>query len=609
MHAAPLHPLPPALRVRQLATALALVLCGLVPSLLPVAGAEAAAPGLALQQQAVRSSAVTVPRVALLIVSQPAASGARTALAHADEEAYRKRLRDLGFEVWTIGAADRPLLDRALRDAAGRLPEEAQVAVFVLGPSLGGADDLYLVPADAPADAAQRPEMLEAEGLRLSDLLRRIARRRPRDLVAVVDECQPAPGGRCDLDAAAGPSGASLIGAERAARRGGSGTPLAGRASLREPMLAAMAQEGETFLQSYATLRRGLADSDLEPRASGTLSTSFAFLPQGFFSGLRTDCNRIDPNAEPTSLRGQNLDPALRACEAMVATYPYARTFEDRLQAGREQRAYQRATASCEDGAAIAAYAAAYPAGRFRPLVDTFGLDCGRARERQDEARRRQEDEARRRQDEERSRQDEARRRQEELERQMAEARRVQEEQRRRDEERRQQAAQQRTTIGSNAGWTLNYSTALLEVSPLMNDQYDPQKESYTTIWYSRQHGQQVMMYVQVSPNQRCGSAQQFITEQIRPRRGQVTRAQEVTSAPLRTGFVLEGRGTAIAQGNFDDRSFYDFASVRRDDRSTITNVGGRFPAEYGELYRAELLRMMNSMQLPNRDIFANRCG
>lgn len=571
---------------------------------LTATGGYAAAPGLAIQAPTMRSGAVTGQRIALLIVPQAAASGGRAATAHADEEAYRKRLRDIGFDVWTFGPADRPQLERGLRDAAGRLPEDAQVAVLALGPSIGGADDVYLLPQDAPADAGQRPNLLDSEGLRLGDLLRRIAGRRPRDLVVVIDECQPVGGGRCDFDAAAGRSGASLIGGERAGRRGASGAPLAGRASLRDPLLAAMAQEGETFLQSYDTLKRGLAGSDLEPRASGALTTAFAFIPQGFFAGLRTECNRIDPNAEPGGLRGVNLDPAIRACETMTTTYPYARPFEDRLQAGREQRAYQRATASCDDPTSTASYNTAYPAGRFRALVDTFALECGRARDRQDETRRQQEDEARR-------RQEEARRRQEEMDRQWAEARRQreQEEQRRVEEERRQRELQQRTTVGSASGWTLNYSTNLLEISPLANDQYDPQKQTYTTIWRSRQHGEQVVVYVQVSPNERCGSAQQFVTEQIRPRRNQISRAHEVTTSPVRAGYVLEGRGTAVAQGSFDDRSFYDFATIRRDDRSTITNVGGRFPPEFSELYRAELLRMMNSMQLPGRDIFSNRCG
>ncbi len=347
-------------RWRRLAAATALGLAA-------ATGGHAASPGLTVQAAAARSSAVTGQRIALLIVPQAAASGGRAATANADEEAYRKRLRDIGFEVWTLGPADRPQLDRGLREAVGRLPEDAQVAVFALGPTIGGADDIYLMPQDTPADAGQRPGLLDSEGVRLSDVLRRIARRRTRELVVVIDECQSSAGGRCDFDAAAGSSGASVIGGERAGRRTASGAPLAGRASLRDPMLAAMAQEGETFLQSHETLKRGLAGSDLEPRASGALTTAFAFIPQGFFAGLRTECNKIDPNAEPAALRGVNLDPAIRACETMTGTYPYARPFEDRLQAGREQRAYQRAVASCDDATATASYSASYPAGASAP--------------------------------------------------------------------------------------------------------------------------------------------------------------------------------------------------------------------------------------------------
>src|SRR5688500_11792736 len=38
-------------------------------------------------------------RVAVLLVPFQS-GGPRSALAHADEEAYRKRLREIGFEVW-----------------------------------------------------------------------------------------------------------------------------------------------------------------------------------------------------------------------------------------------------------------------------------------------------------------------------------------------------------------------------------------------------------------------------------------------------------------------------------------------------------------------------
>ncbi|WP_019905667.1 hypothetical protein [Methylobacterium sp. 77] len=580
--------------------------------------AWAAAPGVFVKTATGRSSAVTSPRIALLIVPQASTTGSRAATAHADEEAYRKRLLEIGFDVWTFGPADRPELERSLREAAGRIPEGAQVAVIALGQSIGGEDDVFLVPGN-PADLAQRPNLVDSDGVRLGDLMRRLSRRQLRDLVAVIDECQPTAGGSCDFDGATGGSGASVMGAQRAARRAPGAAPLAGRASLRDVLLGAMAQEGQNFLQSYEFLQRGLADSDLEPRASGSLTTTFAFLPQGFFAGMTTGCNKIDPDADAAALRTVALDPPIRECEAMTAAYPYARHFADRLQAGREQRAYQKAVASCEDRLSAPSYLSAYPAGRFRGIVEGHILECDRVRDRQqteEDRRRRDADDQRRRWEEqaERERQlliqrrSDAERQRELDAKRRAEAQQLEEDRRRAEEDRLRQLQNQRSTARSASGWNLNYSSALLEIKPMADDHFDAQKQSYSTVWQSRQHGEQVAIYVQVSPNERCGDARQYMSEQITPRRTQVSRSQEITSAPGRSGYVLEGRGTARGQGAFDDRSFYDFVSIRRDDRSTITHIGGRFPAEYSDIYRPELLKMMNSMQLPGSDMFTNRC-
>lgn len=588
--------------------------------------AHAAAPGLAVQAATGRSSVLSGPRIALLIVPQATNAGSRAATAHADEEAYRKRLREIGFDVWTFGPADRPELERGLREAAARLPEGAQVAVIALGPSVGGEDDVFLMPQGAAGDLTQRPAFIESEGVRLGDLLRRLSRRQPRDLVAVVDECQPVAGGRCDFDAAAGSSGASVIGGQRLGRRAPGAVPLAGRASLRDILLGAMAQEGQNFLQSYEFLQRGLGGSDLEPRASGALTTAFSFLPQGFFAGMTTPCNKVDPNAEPAALSSIALDPLIRECEAVTAAYPYARAFADRLQAGREQRAFQKAVASCDDRLSASSYGSAYPAGRFRGIVENHVVECDRLRDRQQSEAQRQRDA-----DAQRQREADERRRWEEqarLERERADRFRLeQESQREREREAlrqreaeaqrqreaeaqrlREEAQRQRSTARSASGWTLNYATNLLEIKALADDHFDAQKQSYSTVWQSRLHGEQVAIYVQVSPNERCGDARQYMSEQIAPRRTQVSRSQEITTAPGRSGYILEGRGTARGQGAFDDRNYLDFVSIRRDDRSTITHIGGRFPSEHSETYRAELLKMMNSMQLPNSDMFTNRC-
>ena len=75
---------------------------------------------------AIASSTVALNRIALTILPKPAAASARAALAQADEDFYRKRLRELGFEVRTIAPANRLDLDRTLRDAALGIPRRGQ---------------------------------------------------------------------------------------------------------------------------------------------------------------------------------------------------------------------------------------------------------------------------------------------------------------------------------------------------------------------------------------------------------------------------------------------------------------------------------------------------
>lgn len=165
-----------------------------------------------------------------------------------------------------------------------------------------------------------------------------------------------------------------------------------------------------------------------------------------------------------------------------------------------------------------------------------------------------------------------------------------------------------RVETHSRAGWSLTYSSELLSVRPDANDAYDERLQSYDTAWSSTQHGEDVVVYVQVSNNRRCGDAKRYVDEQLLPRRNQITRSQAVNAGPARTSYVIEGRGTGQRQG-FDQRAFIDLVSIRRDDPSTIVHVGGRFPAEHAEMYRTEVLKMLNSMKLPEVDVFRNVCG
>lgn len=388
--------------------------------------ALAAPPGLQMQPPSARSEAVTRPRIAILLVPQPASTSTRAALALADEEAISRQLRELGFEVWTQGPGTRPELARSVREMSARVPEGADVVVLTLGAVFSGPDDVFLVPAGSSADSGSpNPALLEADGLRLGDLLRRLAERRPRDLVVIVDECRPTSSEHCPLDQIAAQASASIVAAERAsADRSGASGPMAALASLRDPMLRAALREGQTFLGFHDALRSALAGTDLAVVASARLSTSFSFIPTGFFAGMRTECGRLDPNAEATAVRALALDPLVRACETSQASYPYATFFASQLAAAREQRAFQRAVASCEDRLAASTYLSGFPAGRFRGVVEALGQDCERRRLEQIADRQRQQDHA----DEQRRREDELRR-QEEARRQD-EARRVEQQRR-----------------------------------------------------------------------------------------------------------------------------------------------------------------------------------
>ena len=299
-------------------------------------------------------------------------------IAHADEEIYRNLLRDIGFDVLTIGPSSRPDLDQALREAARRLPNGGEIALFVLGATLANANELYVMPADAPTGAELQLETLDAAGLRLSDVLRRIHARSPRRFVVVVDECRRvgAAGPECAVEAAAGTTGASIIAAHRISARAGSNAPLAQRASIRELLAPEMVKEGQNFFSLYGVLKQRLAGSNIGLASTSALSTEFAFVPANYFATLPTECNRVPANADANVLRSVNLEPLLQACESATSTWPYAPHFASQLAIVREQRAFQKATANCNDRVAIAGYVSTYPSGRYKTVVQQFEADC-----------------------------------------------------------------------------------------------------------------------------------------------------------------------------------------------------------------------------------------
>jgi tetratricopeptide (TPR) repeat protein len=317
-------------------------------------------------------------RVAVLVVPGAARGNARNVIAHADEEAYRKLLRDIGFDVLTISPSSRPDLDQALREAARRVPNGGEIAMFVLGTALSDANELYVMPADAPAEAEMQPGGLDAAGLRLGDVLRRIHARAPRHFVVIVDECRriTCGGPECAVEATAGTTGASIIAAHRISARAGSNAPLAQRTSIRDLLTPEMVKEGQNFFSLFGSLTQRLAGSNIALISTSALSNEFSFVPANYFATLPTDCNRVAANADANVLRTVNLEPLLQACERATSTWPYAPHFAAQLAVVREQRAFQRAVASCDDRAAIPGYASTYPSGRYKAVVQQFEADC-----------------------------------------------------------------------------------------------------------------------------------------------------------------------------------------------------------------------------------------
>jgi hypothetical protein len=316
-------------------------------------------------------------RVALLLVPGSISGNARNVIAHKDEEIYGKLLRDVGFEVLTIGPASRPELDQAIRQMATRVLVGGEVALFVLGTALSDENEVYVMPADAPAETELQQGGLDAAGIRLSDVLRRIQQARtPRHFVVIVDECRRigSAGPACAVEATTGTSGASIIAAHRVNAPTGTNEPLAQRTSIRELLAQEMVKEGQSFLDLFGTLKQRLTKSNLDVVSTSALSTEFAFVPVNYFATLPTDCNRVSANADVNVL--PNLEPLLQDCERATVRWPYAPHFASQLVIVREQRAAQRAIASCGDRLARDAYLSVYPSGRYKPAVQKFAADC-----------------------------------------------------------------------------------------------------------------------------------------------------------------------------------------------------------------------------------------
>ena len=492
-------------------------------------------------------------RVAVLVVPGIGRGDARNVIAHADEEIYRNLLRDIGFDVLTIGPSSRPDLDQALREAARRLPNGGEIALFVLGTTLANANELYVMPADAPTGAELQLETLDAAGLRLSDVLRRIHARSPRRFVVIVDECRRvgAAGPECAVEAAAGTTGASIIAAHRISARAGSNAPLAQRASIRELLAPEMVKEGQNFFSLYGVLKQRLAGSNIGLASTSALSTEFAFVPANYFATLPTECNRVPANADANVLRSVNLEPLLQACESATSTWPYAPHFASQLAIVREQRAFQKATANCNDRVAIAGYVSTYPSGRYKTAIQQFEADCKTRVEPPP-------------------------------------------------------PTNQRVSYRSRVGWTLSYDGDLLYIPSDANDTYDSARNAYETVWHSNLHGKSVAFYVQVGRNGKCRTALEYAKALIVPHRIRADR--QPYSMLKRDAVLFEGSGLKIDGRVEENVRSVDFITIALADKSTVIQIGARFPPNERNRYHSELMKILGSWTYPTIEPFVGQC-
>lgn len=342
---------PASLRRHALAVALTLGLAGAAE-----VQAQAQAPGDEGVERfrAVGTSAAAPLRQALVVAPLPAAPGP----FGAEAVAVRDLLRLLGFDVTAVSSDTRPALDAATRGFVDAVKPGAEVALFLLGSIRAAGASLVVTPPAAGSSAA--PPASDFDGIRLSRLLRAVARQNPKSLVVVADGCMPGGAPTCPTGSDAVPESVSALVASDA-------HPPTG--TLQGPLLGLMKRESLVFADLADPLRRAAAEAGLGFAATPTLSRTFAFMPADFLARLPRPCNAVDPRLGADALRtGPDLGPIAADCEAAAVTYAPWPFFRGRLATAREQSAAQKALRSCDAGAA-SAYLGAYPTGAYRAAV------------------------------------------------------------------------------------------------------------------------------------------------------------------------------------------------------------------------------------------------
>ncbi|TXM64415.1 hypothetical protein [Methylobacterium sp. WL120] len=319
-------------------------------------------------------------RVGILIVGDNPAQFARAARASEDAAAIGRRLNELGFTTVTVSSANRPDLDRQLREAAGKIGTGDDVAVFALGRFVSAAEEVWIVPGDAPSEVETQPGSLPTEALRFSDTLRRVSRQGPRTLSVIVDECVPIANEACAINpvarAASAAADVGIVATSRITAPQGDGRPLAWRPSGGDAILKAMTIEGADFLSFYERLKKEFVGGNLTVTPTLALSNTFEFWPSNLLDRMQTPCNEVDPTFTIEQVRMTDTDALIQSCRKATETWSFAETFKKKFGIAVEQATLKAIPRDCANLQMARGFLTAYPASRWRGPIESQISEC-----------------------------------------------------------------------------------------------------------------------------------------------------------------------------------------------------------------------------------------
>ncbi|WP_342110904.1 hypothetical protein [Methylobacterium sp. SI9] len=461
---------------------------------------------------------------------------------------YKSKLRQLGFTVTTIGPSRRFDADAAIRDLA-KLPSGSEVALFAVGQTYARDEsDIYFLPEDASPNAVADPASLPTEALSLGLVLRTIKKSRPSQFVGIVTNCRR-------LDDPRDPcSMARIPGAEGVSLISVRGPEMVAdhETSFARTLSGLMGEQGLVFSTLFDRLGASVERGGFSLRRSPDISSSFAFAPTRYFSTLDTPCN----NPGEGVLSVSDARARLSACQTDEQKFEGVQHFALAELRAREQVAFAETDVPCGPAFQAAAdrYRSTYPWRTFGVQFEQRVAACDRQTP---------------------------------------------------------LPAVSRTRFVSQTGWSYDYDSTLLYVSPDGNDVDEASKTQVSTTFHSRDLGTAVVIYIQVLANSQCLTPEAYLRfGKVGKRTVSVTYSEASTTPPPGYyGWVLKGRGMKLPNQPVRDVMSIDIVTTRVASRDQFLHVGGRFPPAQASIYEAEVLKIWRSMTPPYNDRYRVPCS